>query len=81
MDTPLISIRVPATSANLGAGFDTLGMALSLYNVFKVTELLPEGQFACDAVGEGARELGDAKDNKLATYHLNSFADLCGITD
>lgn len=25
------SIRVPATSANLGAGFDVLGMALSLY--------------------------------------------------
>ena len=25
--------------------------------------------------------LGDAKDNKLATYHLKNFADLCGITD
>ncbi len=74
MDTPLISIRVPATSANLGAGFDTLGMALSLYNVFKVTELLPEGQFACDAVGEGARELGDAKDNMV----IQSYLDACG---
>ena len=26
---PLLSLRVPATSANLGSGFDTLGMALS----------------------------------------------------
>ncbi|TDO89341.1 homoserine kinase [Halanaerobium saccharolyticum] len=29
-------IKVPATSANLGPGYDTLGLALSLYNNFKV---------------------------------------------
>jgi homoserine kinase len=29
-------IRVPATSANIGPGFDSLGMALSLYNIFEV---------------------------------------------
>lgn len=28
-------IRVPATSANLGPGFDTLGMALQFYNYFE----------------------------------------------
>ena len=28
----MIRIQVPATSANLGAGFDSLGIALSLYN-------------------------------------------------
>ncbi len=28
----MVKITVPATSANLGAGFDTLGLALSLYN-------------------------------------------------
>ena len=33
-----IRIKVPATSANLGAGFDTLGVALSLYNEFIVEE-------------------------------------------
>ena len=27
----MIRVRVPATSANLGPGFDTLGLALSLY--------------------------------------------------
>ncbi|MGN0778403.1 MAG: beta-phosphoglucomutase family hydrolase [Aristaeellaceae bacterium] len=32
------------------------------------------GRFHCAA-------LGDARDNKLATYHLNSFADLSAITD
>lgn len=28
----MIKVRVPATSANLGAGFDALGLALNLYN-------------------------------------------------
>jgi len=32
-----LTIRVPATSANLGPGFDTLGIALSLYNTFVFT--------------------------------------------
>ena len=29
-------LRIPATSANLGPGFDTLGLALGLYNYFEV---------------------------------------------
>jgi homoserine kinase len=32
-------IRVPATTANLGAGFDCIGAALSLYNEFILTEI------------------------------------------
>lgn len=28
----MIKVRIPATSANLGAGFDSLGLALDLYN-------------------------------------------------
>jgi homoserine kinase len=32
-------IRVPATTANLGAGFDCIGAALSLYNEFTLTEI------------------------------------------
>jgi len=37
-----VTVRVPATTANLGPGFDALGMALSLYNRFEVTRL-PSG--------------------------------------
>jgi homoserine kinase len=33
------TIRVPATTANLGAGFDCIGAALSLYNEFTLTEI------------------------------------------
>jgi homoserine kinase len=32
-----VHVRVPATTANLGSGFDTLGLALQLYNVFSFT--------------------------------------------
>lgn len=31
-EQPMIRVRVPATSANLGPGFDALGLALQLYN-------------------------------------------------
>ena len=38
----MIKIRVPATSANMGPGFDSLGVALSLYNYVTVEEI-PSG--------------------------------------
>lgn len=72
---PLLSLRVPATSANLGSGFDTLGMALSLYNVFNVRELLPEGRFTCDVIGEGAYELSDAGSNMVVESYLRACAE------
>ena len=31
-------IRVPATSANIGPGFDSIGIALSLYNEYEISE-------------------------------------------
>lgn len=33
----MIKIRVPATSANLGPGFDCLGIALGVYNTYEVS--------------------------------------------
>lgn len=33
-----MKIRIPATSANLGAGFDALGLAVSLYNYVNIEE-------------------------------------------
>lgn len=38
MSKKIIKVRVPATTANLGAGFDTFGLALKLYNEFIVQE-------------------------------------------
>lgn len=37
-----IKVIVPATSANLGPGFDSLGLALNLYATFEFT-LMDEG--------------------------------------
>lgn len=34
-----VTVQVPATSANLGPGFDSLGLALQLYNRFEVEEV------------------------------------------
>ncbi len=34
----MIRVKVPATSANVGAGFDSLGLAVSLYNEFTFEE-------------------------------------------
>ena len=33
-----VRVRVPATSANLGPGFDALGLALALYNEVTIAE-------------------------------------------
>jgi homoserine kinase len=38
MRKPSVTIRVPATTANLGPGFDTLGVALRLHNQISIRE-------------------------------------------
>lgn len=47
-----VSVKIPATSANLGPGFDTLGMALSFYDEY-VAEVIPSG-LEIEVHGEGA---------------------------
>lgn len=34
-----VEVRVPATSANMGAGFDSMGIALAIYNQIKISEI------------------------------------------
>lgn len=66
-------IKVPASSANLGSGFDTVGLALSLYNFFDVLEILPAGQYEVEVVGEGAGNEGLAVRNGVVA----SFERAC----
>lgn len=80
----LLKVRVPATSANLGSGFDTLGMAVSLYNIFVVEEKLPTGEFRSDVIGEGATELTEVKTNMVIDSYLYAcrewgVKDPCGF--
>jgi homoserine kinase len=72
---PLLSLKVPATTANLGSGFDTLGMALKLYNIFNVTETLPHDEFVCEVMGEGMDELSNAKENMVISSYLRACSE------
>ncbi|QTE28762.1 homoserine kinase [Pengzhenrongella sicca] len=51
-----VRVRVPATSANLGPGFDSLGLALGLYDDLDV-RALGSADVVVDVVGEGAGEV------------------------
>ncbi|MEO6398276.1 MAG: homoserine kinase [Tepidiformaceae bacterium] len=51
MEPTAITLRVPATSANLGAGFDCLGLALDLYASITVT-FTDREQLPTEDVGE-----------------------------
>ncbi len=65
----MFRLKIPATTANLGSGFDTLGMALSLYNIFEVKKILPENIFKCKISGEGIDQLNDPDKNMIVkTY-------------
>ncbi len=47
-----VSVKVPATTANLGPGFDTLGLALSLYDELDVT-VRDDASISVDVSGVG----------------------------
>ena len=51
-----VTVRVPATSANLGPGYDSLGIALALYDTVTV-ETSDDGALEFDLRGEGAESL------------------------
>lgn len=50
-----VRVRVPATSANLGPGFDSFGLALSLHDEVEVR--LTTGGLSIDVAGEGADDV------------------------
>jgi homoserine kinase len=70
----MTKIRVPATSANLGPGFDCLGLALDVWN--EIT-FAPAEKLTHHVVGEGAEKLNRGTRNLLtkAYAHLH---DVCG---
>jgi len=64
-----MKITVPATSANLGPGFDTLGLALDLKNEVKIT---PSKYHSVRIEGESANNL-KLKDNNMFINIFNDF--------
>lgn len=68
----MIEVRVPATSANLGPGFDVLALALTLYDTIRFFPR--EDGFSIDISGEGADDLPRDENNlvvKAARHFLN----------
>jgi homoserine kinase len=55
-------VRVPATSANLGPGFDALGLALALHDDVEV-RALGSADVVVDVVGEGAEDVPSGEDH------------------
>lgn len=50
-----VKVRVPATSANLGPGFDTLGLALGFYDELEVFATEDAGALV-EVIGEGSED-------------------------
>ena len=63
----MVSVRVPATSANLGPGFDCLGLALDLYARFDF-EMLTRGLEIT-----GCREEDAGKDNLIYRAYIHTL--------
>ena len=57
-----ITVRAPATTANMGPGFDSMGMALELFNTISIE---PSDRFSIRITGNGSRELSKGPDNMV----------------
>ena len=59
-----VTVEVPASSANLGPGFDALGVALGLYDSITVTTI--ESGLELEVTGEGAGEVPEDASHLVA---------------
>ena len=57
-----VHVKAPATTANMGPGYDCLGLALDIWNTLEV-EVLRGGEPVVEITGQGANELGTGRDN------------------
>ncbi len=71
-------IKVPATSANLGPGFDSLGLALELNNIITVK---PTDFISVSIKGEGANKPGIKTNNQFVNIFYNFYVKLVGKRD
>lgn len=72
-----VTVKVPATTANLGPGFDTLGLALSLYDELAVTVRHEPGAHV-EVIGVGAGEV-PTDDSNLVVTTINHVFDTLGV--
>ncbi len=65
----MIRVRVPATSANLGPGFDIIGTAWNIYNIFECEEI-EEG---VEINVEGTQDISRGEDNAVYRAFKRAF--------
>ncbi|MGZ9161148.1 MAG: homoserine kinase [Candidatus Limnocylindrales bacterium] len=66
LDGRRVTVEVPASSANLGAGYDCLGVALALTNRVEVeVRGWSRGEIELTVDGEGRNELTEDRDNRF----------------
>lgn len=71
-----VRVRVPATSANLGPGFDSAGLALALHDFVEVQVV--DAGLAIDIAGEGAESLPRGERHLLVKALRATFTALGG---
>lgn len=71
-----VRVRVPATSANLGPGFDAFGLALGLYD--DVVARIGEAGVHVDVAGEGADDVPRDKRNLVVRAMRAAFDRMGG---
>ena len=59
----LVTFKIPATSANIGSGFDSVGLALDLYNEIHIYANENSKKIEFEITGEGENEI--SKDNNM----------------
>jgi len=70
----VVTVRVPATTANLGPGFDCLGLALDLWN--EATFSLEGNAIRLEINGEGKDRLPVDSKNLVASSAISLFKEL-----
>jgi homoserine kinase len=73
----VVHVRVPATSANLGPGFDALGLALSLYDDLEVR--VNQSGLRIEIEGEGESLAGAGEDHLIVRALRAGFAAYAGV--
>ena len=68
----MVQVSVPATSANLGPGFDCFGLALDMRDRY-AAQILDEPGFDIDISGEGADDVKKDKNNLVIRAMLRGF--------
>jgi homoserine kinase len=72
-----MQVQVPASSANLGPGFDSFGLALAMHDRY-VAQVLDDAVLDIDVTGEGADEVPRTDKNLLVKAMYKGFDYLGG---